>query len=165
MPAVYLTSRRGSAMREAMCSYHFLEGELPARGTSRAHLIRHYAAALKFIGAFGLVTVRNVDSLTPKRSPRGGLQDSPEANPSLCCPISLFPIFFRICGPKPAVNHNLACRPLPKHSAARRLIDVHQNQLHEFLKGNSVVALNLHGLTKRLPKGYHLQIPNHRKSA
>ncbi len=140
-------------MRKARCSYHLLNGELPARGTARAHLISNYAAALQFLGVFGLVTVRNVGSLTPKRSPRGGLQDSPVANPSLCCPISLFPILFSICGPKPDVNYNLACRPLPKHSAARRLIDVHQNQLHEFLKGNSVVAcvvaLNLHGLTKK----------------
>ncbi len=37
-----------------------------------------------------------------------------------------------------------------------------RNQLQEFLKAISMVArmvaLNVHGLTKRLPKGYHLQI-------
>jgi len=41
------------------------------------------------------------------------------------------------------------------------LFTFHQNQLSDLLKVNSmvarVVALNLHGLTKRLPKGYHLQ--------
>ncbi len=45
--------------------------------------------------------------------------------------------------------------------AGREVVHVPLDQLHGFLNANSmvarVVALNLHGLTKRLPKGYHLQ--------